>query len=298
MQLAIIIVIILSVLFLFFFIMTNIAMRPRVWTLEYGKSKMESVPVNQGEDITVTNEHKVVSFDGYQLYVALLPCKEDSKNYVILSHGYTSTRYGVYKYAMLYRRLGYNCVIYDNRGHGANKKTYCTFGARESKDLIAIIKDTYERYGKDIHIGLHGESMGAGLQLQALQYQPEVDFIVNDCGYSEILPVLRHKCRYNFHLPERIVDIASIFAKLMYGHSFHEVKPIRLLEQNQIPICFVHGEADDFIHIWHSQKMYAATKGMKEFHLFEGATHVKCLDTDTNRYQEMLINFLNKVYKK
>jgi len=214
----------------------------------------------------------------------------------VLSHGYTSTRYGMYKYVVLWRKLGFNCVIYDNRGHGVNEATTCTFGIRESKDLMTVIADTYERYGKDIRIGLHGESMGAGLQVIALNHKPTIDFIINDCGYSEILPVLRWKVEEGFHFPGWLADMAAPFSKLLYGYSFKEVRPIDALKENEIPICFVHGTSDTFTAHWHSEKMYEVNKGYKELHLFEGVDHADCVVEDTARYFDMMKKFIAKVY--
>ena len=272
------------------------AVRPTVHTLEYEYNYLDKYDFMQGESREIREEHTVETFDGQKLWVGLVPGDPRNKHYVVLSHGYTSTRYGMYKYAVLWRKLGYNCVIYDNRGHGANKSTTVTFGIREGKDLMTVIEDTYERYGNDIHIGLHGESMGAGLQLMALSHQPKVDFIVNDCGYSEILPVLRYKVNQGFGLPGWLADAAGPYSKLVFGYDFKEVRPIDHLRNNEIPICFVHGTNDNFTAHWHSEKMYEANKGYKELHLFDGADHAECVCEDTGRYFEMMKSFVEKVY--
>ena len=272
------------------------AVRPTVHTLEYEYNYLDKYDFMQGESREILNEHTVETYDGQKLWVGLVPGDPRNKHYVVLSHGYTSTRYGMYKYAALWRKLGYNCVIYDNRGHGANKPTTVTFGLREGKDLMTIIEDTYERYGNDIHIGLHGESMGAGLQLMALSHRPKVDFIVNDCGYSAILPVLRYKVNQGFGLPGWVADVAGPYNKLFYGYHFKEVRPIDHLMNNEIPICFVHGTNDNFTAHWHSEKMYKANKGYKELHLFDGADHAECVSEDTGRYFEMMKSFVEKVY--
>lgn len=276
--------------------LARVAVRPRVHTLDYEKDYLLNLELMQGESIEIEEEHTVTTFDGHKLWVGFVPGDVNSKHYVVLSHGYTSTRYGMYKYAALWRKLGYNCVIYDNRGHGANQPTTITFGIRESRDLMTVIEDTYERYGSDIHIGLHGESMGGGLQVMSLAHHPKVDFIVNDCGYSEILPVLRWKVQSGFHFPGWIADLAAPYCKLAYGYNFKEVRPIDCLKENEIPICFVHGTGDTFTHHWHSEKMYEANKGYKELHLFEGAEHAECVIKDTPRYLEMMRSFTDKVY--
>lgn len=294
---ALIMALVLFLLFsIFFMLLARFAVRPKVWSVESTREYLENMPMMAGESIAIENEHTITSFDGYELYVGFVPGDPDNPHYVVLSHGYTSTRYGMYKYAVLYRRLGYNCVIYDDRGHGVNKSAVTTFGIKESRDLMAVIEDTYARYGRDIKLGLHGESMGSGLQITALQYHPKVDFIVNDCGYADILSVLRWKCSQEFHLPGWFADVASVYCRIFYGYSFHKVRPIDNLAENEIPICFVHGDADDFIHKSHSERMHAATKGYSELHIFAGAAHAASIDTDVERYGKMLEAFLQKVY--
>ena len=292
----IVIILVLIVLFLLF--MACFAVRPKVHTLEYELGHLKQYPFTREENLEIENEHTVKTFDGQELWVGFVPGNPENKHYVVLSHGYTSTRYGMYKYAVLWRKMGYNCVIYDNRGHGVNKPATITFGIRESKDLMAVIEDTYERYGRDIRIGLHGESMGAGLQLMALDYKPKVDFIVNDCGYSEILPVLRWKVQQGFHFPGWLADWAEPFGKLIFGFSFKDVRPIDRLKENEIPICFVHGTSDTFTAHWHSEKMYEVNKGYKELHLFEGVDHADCVVDATERYRKMMQAFVEKVYAR
>lgn len=293
----VLIIVILMLISVFLICMARVAVRPKVHTLDYEKNMLLSYDYMKGESIEIEQEHTVTTFDGHKLWVGFVPGNPKSKHYVILSHGYTSTRYGMYKYVALWRRLGYNCVIYDNRGHGANKPTTITFGLRESRDLMTVIEDTYIRYGRDIHIGLHGESMGAGLQLMALSYKPKVDFIVNDCGYSEILPVIQWKAKQAFRLPGWVAKLASTYCKIFYGYRFEEIRPIDRLLDNEIPICFVHGTKDTFTAHWHTMKMYEANKGYKELHLFEDVDHAECVVNDADRYQKMLRDFVEKVYK-
>ncbi len=281
-----------------FIAMGRFAVRPRVWSVEDTRQDLLNMAIMEGESIEIENEHTIKSFDGYELYVGFVPGDPNNKHYVVLTHGYTSTRYGMYKYAMLYRRMGYNCVIFDQRGHGANERTVTTFGYKEARDLMCVIEDTYERYGRDIMLGLHGESMGSGTQIEALKYHPQVDFIVNDCGYGDILSVLKWKSKLEFKVPGWFATGASFFAKFLYGFTFHQVRPIENLAENKIPICFIHGVEDDFVLPWHSQKMYETTGGYKELHMFEGANHAVSINADVEKYAMILQKFVEKVYSK
>ncbi len=293
--LLIIVLILAAALLLLFAALATYVAHPRRYTPENSRSmEIESGMWGNFDSLNAVS-YLISSYDGYLLHAQFVAAPADSNRYVILSHGYTGTRFFSIKYLHLFRSLGYNCVIYDNRGHGENKRTGCTLGMRESKDLIAVISDTYSRYGNGIFLGLHGESMGSGLQITALRYHPNVKFIINDCGYADLVSVLRHKVKHDFGLPRWVVYPASFMSRLLYGYSFTSVRPIDSLADNQVPICFVHGTGDRFIDCEHSRRMYAATKGYAELHLFEDARHAGCLKADPERYFKMLSEFLAKV---
>lgn len=241
------------------------------------------------------NRYTVESFDGYKLNTILVPADEPGKKFVIISHGYTYNHIGSIKYVNIYHSLGYSCILYDDRGHGDNIKFNCTLGINESKDLISVIADTYKRYGSGIYLGLHGESMGSGLQIMALKYRPDVRFIVNDCGYASLIDVLAWKVRQQFHLPGWLAYTASFACGLFYGYSFTRVNPIDNLKDNKIPICFIHGAEDNFIDKSQSERMHDETSGYSELHFFPGAGHAKSLESDEERYYKVVEEFLNKV---
>ena len=88
---------------------------------------------------------------------------------------------------------------------------------------------------------------------------------------------------------------ASLMAKLMYGVSFTEARPIRSVVNNTLPLLICHGEADDFIPIWHSEKVKETTKGYCEFHRFPGAEHAFSAFRDPERYLRILDQFIYKV---
>ncbi|WP_198145551.1 alpha/beta hydrolase family protein [Olegusella massiliensis] len=119
-------------------------------------------------DLLSQSEYQVKEYDGYELHCSFVPAEHTSNKYVIISHGFCSNRYGAAKYVASYRKLGFNCIIYDIHAHGENASTTCTLGNLESEDLLALIQDTHQRYGKDITLGLHGESMGSATMLSAL----------------------------------------------------------------------------------------------------------------------------------
>ena len=241
-------------------------------------------------------DYTVASYDGYELHVRLLRCPEHSGKYVIISHGYTDNRIGSLKYAKMYIALGYSCILYDLRGHGLNQSTFTTYGIREGQDIAALIKDTRQRYSDIVQLGLHGESLGAASTVTSLQYKPEVDFVVADCGFSDIDNVLREGYR-NAGAPVFLVDVADFGAKMRYHYSLKKMRPIDSLDGKEIPILFIHGADDTFILPKNSEDMAKRTKGYSELHLIQGAGHAESMLHAPDEYGKIVENFLAKIHQ-
>lgn len=239
-------------------------------------------------------DYTVQGDGGYLLHVQLLKAAEESSRYVIITHGITDNRIGSLKYARFYRQLGYNCIIYDLRGHGENERTITTYGMKEGKDLAFLVEDTRNRYPGITVLGLHGESLGAATTVSVLRYHPQVDFAVADCGFSDIENVLR-KAVKGLKMPGFFVDMQNIGLRIRYGCSFSDMRPIDALEDSEVPVMFIHGEDDALIPPSNSQDMYDAAKGVREIHLIPGAAHAVSAIVAPDLYFEYLDGFLRKV---
>ena len=251
----------------------------------------------KGHYLDFIDEEKIVKYtlkmeDGYEIPLYLIP--SDSDRYIILSHGHTVTHYNSYKYAEQFYRLNYNVIMYDSRGHGDNERYIITLGHLESRDLNTIINDTYDRYGGDIYLGIHGESMGAITSNLVLRYKPKLKFVISDSSFRDEMYHLRYFIGHRFNLPGCFVHLGNFTCLLRYHFSFTSISPIRYIGDNEIPVCFIHGSDDDYIPPENSQFLYDASKGYKELHFIEHANHAKCLQTDPERYFNIVREFLKK----
>ena len=184
-------------------------------------------------------------------------------------------------------------IIYDLRGHGLNEPTFCTYSVRERKDLLAMILDSRQRWPDMSLLGLHGESLGAAASVAVLEEKPPVDFVVADCGFSEIAGVLKGGMR-GMHIPGFMTCLMSVCAKLRSGYSYNDMRPVDSLKDNQVPILFIHGENDTFVLPENSEKMKEATRGYAELHLIPGAGHADSVLTAPDAYREIVSSFLEK----
>ena len=239
-------------------------------------------------------DYTVEGSGGYSLHAQLCRCPAGSDRYVILSHGYTDNRYGCLKYMKLYLDAGFHCIIYDLRGHGENAPSPCTYSILESEDLHALIRDTRSRFGQDILLGLHGESLGAATTIAALAMDQDLAFAVADCGFCEITNVLKVGLK-SMHLPGFLLPCASLAARLLYGYSFAQMRPIDALAENHVPVLFIHGAEDTFIVPDNSRKMLEATAGYADLCLIPDAGHAESVLVHPQLYRDTVLAFLEKV---
>ena len=287
--------VLLVLLIILGFYLANFSMTGKRQTLEEARRWQEEHYDLSWYDQLEKTDYPVTSYDGYILHAQLIKNPGDTGRYVIISHGYTDNRFGALKYASLYLEQGFNVIVYDLRGHGLNEPTFCTYSVREEKDLLAMIQDSRKRYGNPSLLGIHGESLGAATSVAVLKEKPPIDFVVADCGFCDIVPVLKVGLK-GMHLPAFLVNIASVCAKIRFGYSFSEMRPIDSLKDNMIPILFIHGEKDNFILPEHSEKMKKATKGYAEVHLIPEAGHALSVLTDPKSYHSYVSGFLEKLF--
>ena len=238
-------------------------------------------------------DYTVESYDGYVLHAQFLKNPVPSEKYVIITHGYTDNRFGALKYAKMYLEFGFSVILWDLRAHGLNEPTYVTYSVRESRDLAKMIEDSRTRFPDMECLGLQGESLGAATSIAVLKYRQDLDFVVSDCGFAEIIPVLKVGLR-GLHLPAFFVPVAGFFAKLRYGLFYRDMRPIDSLPENKVPILFMHGADDDFILPFHSEEMAKADSGPAEVHLIPGAKHAESMLKAPEKYREITRAFLEK----
>jgi len=266
---------------------------PKVSTLEKEISWEKEHKLWGEYDDYEKEDYIVKGLNDYDLHVTLVKNPIPSDKYVIISHGFKSNRYGAVKYVDSYIDLGFNCIIYDMRDHGENEKATVSLGQFESEDLYKLIEDTYNRYG-NIKLGLHGESMGAATSLMVLAKKPKVDFVVADCGFSNLYDLI-YKA-YDISKTPFVLPSVNMAMKLRYGYDMKKTSPKDALVGNEVPVCFIHGEADTFILPDNSQVNKAATAGYSELHLVPNAAHAQSREVlGEAEYRSIISDFLKNI---
>jgi fermentation-respiration switch protein FrsA (DUF1100 family) len=233
---------------------------------------------------------------GYDLSGVYHPL-DGSQRTVIITHGITFSRFGVVKYAMLFRKRGFNVLLYDLRFHGQSGGPDTSFGFYEKWDLKAVADWAFARLGKDGMVGAMGESLGAATSLQYAGIDPRTAFVVADCSFSSLPKLLAYRLRKEYHLPPfPLLPVAGWFVRLGGGWPVDSASPIHAMPRVEAPIFFIHGQKDTYIPPDMSQELFAAKqRGIRKIYLAPNAGHVESLVKNPVEYEHKLGEFLKEI---
>ena len=232
---------------------------------------------------------------GYDLK-AILVEPFDTKKYIIISHGVTENKTSSIKYMNLFLERGFNGIIYDHRRHGESGGKNTSFGYYEKFDLKQIVDWLKREKGKDILLGIHGESMGAATMiLYAGGIEDGADFYIADCPFSDFKELLDYVIKQEIKLPGKVfIPIANLFLRARARYSIKDISPISVIDKIKSPMLFIHSKKDDFILPEMTQKLFDKKKGPKKLFFAVNGTHAQSYNENKEAYEKAVDDFLKE----
>ena len=246
----------------------------------------ETVTIKAADGLTLNGEY------------ALYP--EFSHLWVIAVHGYRGNHAHMYSFASFYGQHGYNVLLPDLRGCGASEGDYIGMGWPDRKDMLQWIGWIIKR-DPEAQIVLHGISMGGAtvIMVSGEDLPPQVKVIVEDCGYTSVWDIFKDEMDALFHLPAfPILNIASIISSFRAGYNFTEASSLEQVKKAKVPMLFIHGEKDNFVHTDMVYPLYEACPTEKQILVMEGAGHGSSFSMDPDLYFNTVFDFVEKYVKQ
>lgn len=304
----IIILIIIAIIVIVFFLATGLYIFKSTVTRELHdieKSYTRYVENNLFDEALYNSASKeditLKSFDGLNLTSTLVMNENPTNKFIVLVHGVSICYVGSLKYFDIFYKNGFNILIVNQRRHGKSEGKYSTYGFYEKYDVNMWIEYLKSRFGNDIILGLHGESMGAGTVMETIPLNDSIKFVIEDCGYSNFHELIGFQIThaYKNRLVRKILRPSLIFAnffmKTKAKFSMKKIVPIDIVSSTSLPMMFVHGKEDYFVPWYMAVDLYKAkTKGYKELYLVEGAKHAEALEVNKILYEKKIMTFIEK----
>ena len=206
----------------------------------------------------------------------------------------------MYNYISMYAERGYQILMPDLRGCGESEGDYVGMGWLDRKDMLKWIDCICER-DSDAEIVLHGVSMGgATVMMTAGEDLPnQVKAVVDDCGYTSVWDIFSDELSYLYHLPDfPFLYTADVISKIRAGYGFKEASALEQIKKAKVPVLFIHGTEDSFVHTEMVYPLYEACPTPKDLYLTEGAGHCDSMYIDPDTYVEKVFTFLDNHWYK
>ena len=240
----------------------------------------------------------ILTFDGKKLYGRYYHVA-DGAPLQIQFHGYKSTAVLDFCGGSTYAgKIGHNALVVDHRSHGRSEGKNITFGVLERRDVLSWITYANSRFGEDTPIILAGLSLGAATVLMAsnLPLPQNVKGIIADCPYSAPKDIIKKVARTELHLPaELLYPFVKLGALLFAGFHLEESSAVSAVKNTNLPILIIHGESDNFVPCDMSREIKKANPAQVTLVTIPGAGHGLCYMTDAKKYEEAMMDFIQKI---
>lgn len=232
-------------------------------------------PTRRSVDSALAARYGVVRFegDGVTLEGWKLPARGAPRGTVVYLHGVADNRASSLGAARLTDR-GFNVVAYDSRAHGNSGGNACTYGFHEKRDLRRVI-DVLET-GPVIVIG---SSLGAAVALQAAAEDDRIRGVVAAESFSDLRTIATERAPRV--LSKRVIAKAFSIAESDGAFRVDDVSPVKAARRISVPVLLLHGALDSETAPTHSQRIFEALAGPKQFFLVPHAGHNQALQSST-----------------
>ena len=186
---------------------------------------------------------------------------------------------------------GYAVLMFDFQAHGESLGSHITFGYLESRDAQAAVAFAKSRFpGKSV--GVIGLSLGAAAAALA---EPALDVqaLVLEMMYPTVVEATKDRIAMRLGAPGRLLSpLLTAQLKWRIGCTMDDLRPIDRVEKMTAPKLFIAGAEDRDTPLAEAKEIFARAAEPKTFVPFEGARHEDLLKLAPERYQRVILEFL------
>lgn len=243
----------------------------------------------------------IVAPDGARLHAYYVPAAHPTSQTAVIVHGYTDNAVRMLMIGQMYnQKMGYNILLPDLRNSGLSDGDHYQMGWLDRLDVLQWMDVAHHIYGDSTKMVVHGISMGAATTMMVSgEKQPAyVKCFVEDCGYTTVWDEFASKLKSDFSLPSfPLMNVSDLLCKWKYGWSFQEASALKQVAKCDLPMFFIHGDADTYVPTSMVYPLFEAKKGEKELWVVPGAIHAMSYRDNSEEYTRKVNAFVDKYIK-
>jgi len=236
--------------------------------------------------------------DGAVLRAWFMRPPEANGDAVVLLHGVSDNRMGMYGFGRWLVLNHYAVLIPDARAHGNSGGELATYGLKEADDVHRWVDWIETAEHPHCMFGL-GESMGAAQLLQSLPKEPRFCAVVAESPFATFREVAYARFGRPFHTGPWLgrtffrpaVDIGFLYVRFHYGLNMEAAAPEGAVVGIKTPVLLIHGLKDENIPPYHSDLIQA--KGPSSIVVWKvpGAVHTQAFKAAPEEFKSRVLEW-------
>lgn len=198
---------------------------------------------------------KLTTTDKLKLDAWFIPADKETKNAVIILHGYPAEKSGLLPWAA-FLKADYNLLFFDFRYFGNSEGSFTSLGYHEVKDVLSAI-DFLKK--KDMtNISVMGFSFGGAVALLTTSHTKDISAVVTDSAYASIDAMAKVYYGGYTLLEGILTPMTKLWGRIIYGIDIQAITPFEQVKHVQTPMLIIHSQQDDLIAVSNAYKLKEA----------------------------------------
>ena len=196
----------------------------------------------------------------------------------------------------------WNLLLVSLRAHGKSGGNISTLGVLERYDCCDWANWVASEFGEQVPIYLMGISMGGAAVLMSsdLNLPKSVCGIIDDAGFTTPLEMIKvgskNKLRYEL-LSDIFTQMVNVGTKIWGHFDLKDADASVAVSKTNVPILIIHGDKDNRAPLSMAYKIYDSCQGEKDLYIVSGATHKECYRTNPEKYEKIVSEFIEKIFR-
>jgi pimeloyl-ACP methyl ester carboxylesterase len=224
-----------------------------------------------------------------------------ASTWIVAVHGRNADRTEFLRFIDAVRDLDYPLLVIryrNDEGSPATDDSLILFGQEEWEDVAAAVDYAVSQGASDVVV--HGVSMGGGLALSYAMESPPglVRGLILESPIADFREIINLRSEEALPiggpLGDSILAVGRMFVWIRTGLDFDRIDYLERADELDMPVLYFHGEDDD-IPIVIAEQYAEARPDLIEFHPIPDAVHVRAWNEDSDEYEMVVADFLERV---
>ena len=265
----------------------------KTWRLFTGPKVFKSKVTNTPEfpyTATVLKTSKGISIEAWYNMDTL------SKGTVILFHGVSSNKGMILGEANEFRRMGYNVMSIDFRGHGNSGGNVTAMGIKESEE-VKLAYD-YIRQKGEKNILLWGVSMGAvAITKSIAENNLQPSGVILELPFASLYSYIKAKARTLGFPRQPFGFFVTAWVGFEGGYNGFNYKTANYAKRINCPVLMQAAGLDNFVSKQEAEDIYRSIhSNNKKLVIYEDAGHEFLLKNDPVKWRTEVQSFLDQLH--